>query len=60
MIGLRKITPDRSKINIGMPAELKSWSRSLKVPARDIQRAIDKVGQFRRCRPQALGLAIRR
>jgi Protein of unknown function (DUF3606) len=45
MSGLtRKATPDRSKINMHQPEEVKFWIRHLNVSKEDLQKAIDKVG----------------
>jgi hypothetical protein len=60
MIGLRKIVPDRSKINVGEPVELRCWSKSLKVSPRDLQRAVDKVGNSVAAVRKELGTALRR
>ena len=60
MNGVRRIAPDRSKINIGEPVELKCWSKSLKVPASDIERAVAKVGNSVAAVRKELGLMVRR
>jgi Protein of unknown function (DUF3606) len=40
----KKAQPDRSKINLDQPSELKSWMRALNVSQEELKRAIDKVG----------------
>ena len=45
MSGLtRRETPDRSKINIDDPVEVKSWSRELKVSREQLRGVVEKVG----------------
>jgi hypothetical protein len=36
--------PDRSKINMHQPHEVKYWSHALGVSKDDLQRAVEKVG----------------
>jgi predicted RNA-binding protein YlqC (UPF0109 family) len=60
MIGVRKVAPDRSKIDVGEPAQLKGWSKSLKVAPRDIERAVGKVGNSAAAVRKELGVAGRR
>ena len=40
----KRDTPDRSKINLQRPAEVKCWTKVLGVSAEELNRAIDKVG----------------
>jgi hypothetical protein len=40
----RKDTPDRSKINIHQPHEVRYWTKHLNVTQEELQKAIDKVG----------------
>ena len=49
--------PDRSKINMQRPGEVKYWSRALKVSKEDIQKAVDKVGNSAATVRKELGLA---
>lgn len=39
-----KVHPDRGKIDMQRPHELKYWAHALKVSKEDLQRAVDKVG----------------
>jgi hypothetical protein len=39
-----KIPPDRSKIELHHPDEVKYWSRHLRITADELQRVIEKVG----------------
>jgi hypothetical protein len=36
--------PDRSKINMDRPNEVKYWTRALGVSREELQKAVDKVG----------------
>jgi len=36
--------PDRSKINMHQPHEVKYWTHALKVSKEELQKAVDKVG----------------
>lgn len=36
--------PDRSKISMDQPREVKYWKRALKVTDVELQKAVDKVG----------------
>ena len=40
----KKDSPDRSKINMNDPFEVKHWIKHLNVSKDDLQRAVDKVG----------------
>ena len=41
---IKKEQPDRSKINIHEPYEVKYWTRALGISKEDLQKAVDKVG----------------
>ena len=41
---IKKEQPDRSKINIHEPHEVKYWTRALGISKEDLQKAVDKVG----------------
>jgi Protein of unknown function (DUF3606) len=56
MVGLKKVVPDRSKINVDEPAELKCWSRGLRVPPDQLRRAVEKVGNSAAAVRKELGL----
>ena len=40
----KKQQPDRSKINLHQPHEVKYWTRALKVSQDELRKAVDKVG----------------
>ncbi len=40
----RKEAPDRSKINMPVPAEVKCWTHALGVSREQLQKLVDKVG----------------
>ena len=40
----RKKHPDRSKIDMHRPSEVKFWLRALGISKEDLQKAVDKVG----------------
>jgi Protein of unknown function (DUF3606) len=40
----KPVQPDRSKINMNEPNEVKYWTRALKVSKEELQKAVDKVG----------------
>jgi hypothetical protein len=40
----KPLQPDRSKINVDAPAELKYWAKGLGVSEEEILRAVEKVG----------------
>ena len=48
--------PDRSKINLRQPHELKYWSRALDVSEEAIRAAIEKVGNSAAAVRKELGL----
>ena len=48
--------PDRSKINMHQPHEVKYWSRALGVSREDLQKAVDKVGNSAATVRKELGL----
>jgi hypothetical protein len=41
---IKREQPDRSKINVRQPDELKAWTRALDVTREELLAAIDKVG----------------
>jgi len=41
---VRKESPDRSKINMGHPIEVKCWTKELGISKAELQTVIDKVG----------------
>jgi Protein of unknown function (DUF3606) len=41
---IKKDTPDRSKINMREPFEVKYWTKHLSVSNEELQKAVDKVG----------------
>ena len=40
----KRVQPDRNKINLDQPDELRYWTRALKVSEEEIRSAIGKVG----------------
>ena len=52
----KKGKPDRSKINMNQPHEVKYWTRALGVSQEDLQRAVDKVGNSAATVRKELGL----
>jgi hypothetical protein len=40
----KKITPDRSKINLNDAAEIKCWTKELRVSTDELRRIVEKVG----------------
>jgi len=48
--------PDRSKINLDQPHELKYWTRALNVSDAEIRAAIEKVGNSAAAVRKELGL----
>ncbi len=40
----KKQQPDRSKINLHQPHEVKYWTHALKVSQDELRKAVDKVG----------------
>jgi hypothetical protein len=53
----KKEQPDRSKINMNQPHEVKYWTHALGVSHEDLQRAVDKVGNSAAAVRKELGLA---
>jgi hypothetical protein len=53
---IKKEQPDRSKINIHEPYEVKCWTRALGISKEDLQRAVDKVGNAAAAVRKELGL----
>ena len=51
--------PDRSKINMHQPHEVKYWTRALGVTKEDLQKAVDKVGNSAATVRKELGLEDR-
>jgi hypothetical protein len=52
----KKEQPDRSKINMHQPHEVKYWTHALGVSSEDLQRAVDKVGNSAAAVRKELGL----
>ena len=52
----KPVKPDRSKINLEQPHELKYWKHALDVPEEQIRAAIDKVGNSAAAVRKELGL----
>jgi uncharacterized protein DUF3606 len=52
----KKEKPDRSKINMNEPDEIKCWCHALGVSPEDLQRAVDKVGNSAASVRKELGL----
>jgi len=40
----KRVTPDRSKINVQDPLQSKSWSRELGISKEQLSEVVDKVG----------------
>jgi uncharacterized protein DUF3606 len=53
----RKERPDRSKINMHQPHEVKYWTHALGVSREELQKAVDKVGNSAATVRKQLGLA---
>jgi hypothetical protein len=53
---IKKEQPDRSKINIHEPYEVKYWTRALGISKEDLQKAVDKVGNAAAAVRKELGL----
>lgn len=51
-----RIQPDRSKINMHESYEVKYWTHALGVSKKDLQKAIDKVGNSAAAVRKELGL----
>jgi hypothetical protein len=41
---VKKESPDRSKITLGHPIEVKCWTKELEITKAELQTVIDKVG----------------
>jgi hypothetical protein len=52
----RKAQPDRSKINMHDPHEVKYWAHGLGVSRQELQKAVDKVGNSAAAVRKELGL----
>jgi predicted RNA-binding protein YlqC (UPF0109 family) len=48
--------PDRSKINLHQPHEVKYWTRALHVSQEELQKAIEKVGNSAAAVRKELGI----
>jgi Protein of unknown function (DUF3606) len=48
--------PDRSKINMDDPREVKHWIRALRVSEEELQKAVEKVGNSAATVRKELGL----
>ena len=53
----QKEQPDRSKINMHEPHEVKYWLRALGVSKDDLQKAVDKVGNSAATVRKQLGIS---
>jgi len=51
--------PDRSKINMHQPHEVKYWTRALGITKEDLQKAVDRVGNSAATVRKELGLEDR-
>ncbi|MCC8952890.1 DUF3606 domain-containing protein [Bradyrhizobium sp. Pear77] len=51
-----RLQPDRSKINMHEPHEVKYWTRALGVSKDDLQKAVEKVGNSAAAVRKELGL----
>ena len=52
----KKEQPDRSKINMHEPYEVKYWTHALGVSPEELQKAVDKVGNAAAAVRKELGL----
>ena len=52
----KKEHPDRSKINMHRPHEVKCWTRALGVSKEELEKAVDKVGNSAATVRKELGL----
>ena len=52
----RKGRPDRSKINMHEPYEVKYWTHALGISREELQKAVDKVGNAAAAVRKELGL----
>ena len=48
-MNVNKVQTDRSKIEIGTPAEAKGWTRQLGISKAMLEETIDKVGNSAAC-----------
>jgi Protein of unknown function (DUF3606) len=55
-MNIRRAQPDRSKINMQEPHEVKYWARALGVSRQDLEKAVDKVGNAAAAVRKELGL----
>jgi hypothetical protein len=53
---IKKVQPDRSKINLHEPYEIKYWSHALGVSKDELTKAVDKVGNLAAMVRKELGL----
>jgi hypothetical protein len=54
----KKEQPDRSKINMHQPHEVKYWVRAFGVSKEDLQKAVDKVGNSAATVRKELGIEM--
>jgi hypothetical protein len=54
----KKEQPDRSKINMHQPDEVKYWVRTLGVTKEDLQKAVEKVGNSAATVRKELGIEV--
>jgi hypothetical protein len=52
----KRAQPDRSKINMHQPHEVKYWTHALNVSKEELQKAVDKVGNSAAAVRKELGL----
>ena len=52
----KRVQPDRSKINMHQPHEVKYWTHALKVSQEELQKAVDKVGNSAAAVRKELGI----
>jgi Protein of unknown function (DUF3606) len=52
----KRVQPDRNKINLDQPNELKYWTRALKVSEEEIRTAIGTVGNSAAAVRKELGI----
>jgi hypothetical protein len=52
----RRVQPERNKINLDQPNELRYWTRALKVSKEEIRIAIEKVGNSAAAVRKELGI----
>jgi hypothetical protein len=55
-MNIRKPQPDRSKINMREPREVKYWAHALGVSREELEKAVDKVGNAATAVRKELGL----